>query len=58
MKKKTYETPQMEVMNISLLSMMAISDFESNVFDGGYQGGKAEPGQANKRRNSWDNTGW
>ena len=48
----------MEVMNISLLSMMAISDFESNVFDGGYQGGKAEPGQANKRRNSWDNTGW
>ena len=58
MKKKAYNAPQMEVMNISGQTMMAISGVTSNVFDG-YDGTQNPTGggRANKRRN-WDNTGW
>ena len=58
MEKKLYQTPQIEVMNISSQTMMTISGTESNVFDGGYTGGGTGTGHANKRRNSWGNTNW
>lgn len=57
MEKKLYQTPQIEVMNISSQTMMTISDTDSNVFDG-YTGGGTGTGHANKRRNSWGNTNW
>ena len=58
MKKKSYQTPQMEIVNISVMSMMAISDFNSNVFDGIEDEPKPGGGNANRRRNSWGNTNW
>ena len=57
MKKKAYETPQMEVMSMSVLSMMAVS-VKSDTFTGGLTDPSANEGRANRRRNSWGNTKW
>jgi hypothetical protein len=63
MEKKTYKTPMMEVMNISVTGMIAQSDPANNVGGNagfGYKGGDnpVGGGRSNRRRNSWDNTGW
>lgn len=54
MEKKKYQIPQMEVVTVNSQSMLAMSDVDSNVFDGGYTGGGSTPGHANKRR-GWSN---
>ena len=58
MKKKAYLTPQTEIMSINALNMLAMSELNSETFDGGYTGGGSGAGNANKRRNTWGNTNW
>ena len=53
MEKKAYQTPLMEVVTVSSLSMLALSDIDSNVFDG-YDGEHGGAGRSNKRR-GWAN---